>query len=160
MKKTLPIATPPVIGYLHHAYPLSILANWTAYLPWFYSNYIQLYCPQNLQNLRRNRTLKFNFYRRPDQRFSISPYLKVQFLDRDLIYNSSKDIVPFIVACIDKGYYVQPTVNEWFLSTSPAYQKRGQVLYLVEILEAVGFNQQQGRLVCLYRVSSSFEVRA
>ena len=36
----------------------------------------------------------------------------------------------------------------------------GQVLYLVEILEAVGFNQQQGRLVCLYRVSSSFEVRA
>ncbi len=34
MQKILPIAIPPIIGYLHHAYPLSILAHWTTYLPW------------------------------------------------------------------------------------------------------------------------------
>ena len=123
MKKILPITIPPVIGYLHHAYPLSILANEEAYLPWFHSNYIQLYCPYNLQNLS-SRTLKFNFYRRPDQRVSFSPYLKVQLLNRDLIFKSPTDIVPFIVACIDKGYYVQPTVDEYFLPDSAAYQKR------------------------------------
>ncbi len=124
MQKVLPIATPPVIGYLHHAYPLSILANWTAYLPWFHSNYIQLHCPQNLQNLSHDRTMKFNFYRSPDQRLAFSPYLKVQLLDRDLIFKSPKDIAPFLIACIDKGYYVQPTVDEYFLPDSPAYQKR------------------------------------
>ena len=123
MKKILPITIPPIVGYLHHAYPLSILANWTAYLPWFHSNYIQLYCPQNLQNLS-NRTLKFNFYRRPDQRISFSPYLKVHILNRDLIFKSPTDIVPFIIACIDKGYYVQSTVDEYFLPDSAAYQKR------------------------------------
>ena len=148
MKKTLPIATPPVIGYLHHAYPLSILANWKAYLPWFYSNYIQLYCPQNLQNLRRQRTMKFNFYRRSDNRISFSPYLKVQPLDRDLIFNSPKDIVPFIRACIDKSYYVQPTVNEWFLPTSPAYQKRRLIHetliygYDKQNFVGIGYNKQ------------------
>ena len=124
MKKILPIATPPVIGYLHHAYPLSILANWMAYLPWFHSNYIQLHCPQNFQNASHNRTAKFNFYRRPDQRISFSPHLKVQFLERDLIFKTSKDIMPFLIACIDKSYYVQPTVDEYFLPDSPAYQKR------------------------------------
>lgn len=124
MKKILPITMPPVIGYLHHAYPLSILANDEAYLPWFHSNYIQLYCPPNFQNSSRNRTMKFNFYRRPDQRVSFSPYLKVQLLNRDLIFKSPTDILPFIVACIDKGYYIQPTVDEYFLPDSAAYQKR------------------------------------
>ena len=126
MKKILPITIPPVIGYLHHAYPLSILANEEAYLPWFHSNYIQLYCPYNLQNLS-SRTLKFNFYRRPDQRVSFSPYLKVQILDRDLIFKSPTDILPFVVACLDKGYYIQPTVDEYFLPDSAAYQKRSLV---------------------------------
>lgn len=68
--------------------------------------------------------MKFNFYRRPDQRASFSPYLKVQLLDRDLIFKSRTDIVPFILASIDKGYYVQPTVNEYFLPDSVAYQQK------------------------------------
>lgn len=126
MKKILPITTPPVIGYLHHAYPLSILANEETYLPWFHSNYIQLYCPYNLQNLS-SRILKFNFYRRPDQRVSFSPYLKVQILNRDLLFKSPTDIVPFIIACIEEGYYVQLTVDEYFLPDSAAYQKRSLV---------------------------------
>ena len=36
----------------------------------------------------------------------------------------------------------------------------GQVLFLVEIIEAGGFNQQQARLASLYRVSSPSAVRA
>lgn len=118
---------PPIIGYLHHAYPLSILANEEAYLPWFYSNYIQLYCPPNFQNPIRNRTLKFNFYRRPDARVSFSPYLKVQILDRDLIFKSPTDILPFVVACLDKDYYIRLVVDEYFLPDSAAYQKRSLV---------------------------------
>ncbi len=139
MKKILPITTmPPIIGYLHHAYPLSILANYKAYLPWFHSNYIQLYCPPNFQNPSRNRTMKFNFYRRPDQRVSFSPYLKVQLLNRDLIFKSPTDILPIIVACIDKGYYIQPTVDEYFLPDSAAYQKR----HLVHETLIYGYDKQ------------------
>lgn len=139
MKKTLPITTmPPVIGYLHHAYPLSILANYKAYLPWFHSNYIQLYCPPNFQHSSRNRTMKFNFYRRPDQRVSFSPYLKVQILERDLIFKSPTDILSFIIACLDKGYYIQPTVDEYFLPDSAAYQKR----HLVHETLIYGYDKQ------------------
>ncbi len=36
----------------------------------------------------------------------------------------------------------------------------GQVLFLVEIIEAGGFNQQQARLASLCRVSSPSAVRA
>ena len=43
----LPInAIPPVIGKLRHAYPLSILSVNDAYLPWFHSNFIQLFWPR------------------------------------------------------------------------------------------------------------------
>ncbi len=37
---------------------------------------------------------------------------------------------------------------------------KGQVLFLVEIMEAVGFNQQQSRLASLYLSSSSCAERA
>ena len=44
--------------------------------------------------------------------------------------------------------------------TSPAVASRkGQVLFLVEIIEAGQFNQQQARLASPYRVSSPSEVR-
>ena len=36
----------------------------------------------------------------------------------------------------------------------------GQVLFLVEIIEASGFNQQQARLASPYLSSSPFEARA
>lgn len=92
--------------------------------------------------------MKFNFYRSPDQRFTISPYLNVQILNRDLIFKSPKDIVPFIIACIDKGYYVRITVDECFLIHSPAYRKRHfvhEILiygYNKQTLFGIGFNRQ------------------
>ena len=42
----------------------------------------------------------------------------------------------------------------------PKFGWYGQVLFLVEIIEAGGFNQQQARLASLYRVSSPSAVRA
>ena len=39
-------------------------------------------------------------------------------------------------------------------------RRAGQVLFLVEIIEAGGFNQQQSRLASPYRVSSPSPVRA
>lgn len=148
MKNILPIATPPIIGYLHHAYPLTILAHSMTYLPWLYSHYIQLHCPNNLLDSRHSRTMKFNFYRSPDQRFTISPYLKVQILNRDLVFKSPTDIVPFIIACIDKGYYVRLTVDEYFLPDSPAYRKRQFIHetliygYNKQTFIGIGYNKQ------------------
>ena len=46
------------------------------------------------------------------------------------------------------------TIKLWDVAT------RGQVLFLVEIIEASGFNQQQARLASLYRASSRSEARA
>ena len=44
---------------------------------------------------------------------------------------------------------ISPPPNNYLTFTA-----RGQVLFLVEIIEACGFNQQQARLGILYRVSS------
>lgn len=43
MQRTLPPHPPPITAYLFHLYPLSILAQDNAYLPWLYSTHIQLF---------------------------------------------------------------------------------------------------------------------
>lgn len=46
--KKLPITRPPIIGYVIHAFPLSIIFNHDECMPWFFCNYIQLVCNTQL----------------------------------------------------------------------------------------------------------------
>ena len=50
--------------------------------------------------------------------------------------------------------------DEGMVTITDRSPSKGQVLFLVEIIEAGGFNQQQARLASLCRVSSPSEVRA
>ncbi len=61
---------------------------------------------------------------------------------------------------LNSGKYKVVHVLEQMLPVAPYDAEWGQVLFLVEIIEAGDFNQQQARLAIPYRVSSPFEACA
>jgi hypothetical protein len=130
MNKILPINPPPIKGYYHYLYPLSILARSDDYLPWFYSNYIQLFYVKYE---------KFQFYVHP---FSISPKTKlnyyttcplldVQSIDYCISRSLIGDSIAFITDCINNGYYVQIDVDDYCIPYRDHYKRSH---YLHELL--------------------------
>lgn len=114
--KILPLSNPPVRCFLYEAYPLSIQAVHEEYLPWFYSNYIQVCCYKDF--IERNEV--FLEFFGPDQAFQ-SPWLKFQYFSWDSISNSGIDIVNFIISQIDKNYYFYCYIDEYYIPFVTAY---------------------------------------
>ena len=146
MKKILPIQIPPILGYLYHAYPLSVLSNWDAYLPWFYSHYIQLHCPKDFQTAERKKGAKFDFYHPRSHlyspqgyQFATSPWLDSQLLDREVVIGNHRSIVEFVVDCIRRDYYVQVCVDEFFIPNTMVYQED----HFVHEVLVFGFDKQE-----------------
>ena len=111
-RKRLPLnPEPPVDGYLNQAYPLSILSADDSYLPWFHSNYIQLYCPANFPEDHGH----FNFFMHAAYPALVCPLLDTQWLDRDII-DGCAAVVPFAVHCLERSYYLQLFVDEFHLA--------------------------------------------
>ncbi len=115
MKKRLSLEKPKIMSYLHHAYPLAIMSNHENFLPWFYNNYIQLYCNKNSSDS----ILPVNFYRYLD--WSYYPLLDHQFLSRDLIPNLN--IIDYVIHVLESDYYFYAYVNELYVPGRKAYQK-------------------------------------
>jgi hypothetical protein len=136
--RLLPVGKPPLIGYLHHAYPLAVLSQTSRYLPWFYSHYIQVHCPVDLaEGPDPARKRKFNFYRPPGsdttpcQGLSVTPYPREIFLVRG-------QIVEFIRHAILQGRFVQVCVDEGKIPGKAAFGKRR----LLHELFVYGFDDQ------------------
>ena len=120
---TLPIGSPPIIGYLHHAFPLAILSQDERYLPWFYSQYIQVHCPLNLADgPDPERKRKFNFYRVPNCDGPPNIGLSVTRLNRAIVLGDG--LMPFIFRALELGRYVQVCVDEFYIPNKMAFQKR------------------------------------
>ncbi len=131
MKKCLPIGEPPVTGYMHHLYPLSILARDTAYLPWFYCHYIQL---------RQFEGRGLNFYLHPFYReFSTCPLLESNRVDRRLAGGKPDEVTGFVLECLKQDYYVQLDVDYFYIPQGAYYQ---QAHFLHELLLS-GFDRSQ-----------------
>ena len=131
MKKCLPIGEPPVTGYMHHLYPLSILARDTAYLPWFYCHYIQL---------RQFEGRGLNFYLHPFYReFSTCPLLESNRVDRRLAGGKPDEVSGFVLECLERDYYVQLDVDYFYIPRGVYYQR---VHFLHELL-LNGFDRSQ-----------------
>lgn len=141
----LPIGWPPVIGYLHHAFPLAIVSLNTRYLPWFYGQYIQLHCPENLSDgPDEERKRKFNFYRHPCYDDMPVPGLSVSRLHRDVVL-AQGTIIDFIRRTVSAGMYVQISVDEFEIPGKKAYRKR----HLSHELLVYGFCDQTQSVMTL-----------
>jgi hypothetical protein len=114
-KKILPMSDPSVIGYLHHAYTLSITGNIKGFEDWFYSNYIQLYDDYLTGGL--------NFYEHDFTRIP-QPLLSSHSMCIDAFARGKYDVVEFAIHCLELGYYFYTFVDERFIPGKPAYKAK------------------------------------
>lgn len=143
-EKILPLGEPIIKCFLYDAYPMSILATDTDYLPWFYSNYIQLCChknylvedscfyenrlwhynryiPQNKDDFQKKNGVFVEFFA-PKQALS-SPWIKLENMSWSIINKSNIDIIKFIKLHIDDNYYFYGFVDEYYIKDRNAYNK-------------------------------------
>lgn len=130
MRVSHPLKTPPVLGYLHHAFPLSVVLGRADGLPWLYSNYIQLSCPSTFDFRAQieGRRRKFDFYLHPDyyavhpnSHVRPSPLLESCWFDRDLAL-AEGGLVRFLIRAIDRGYCVEACADEYHVPGMACYQ--------------------------------------
>ncbi|UHA74012.1 BtrH N-terminal domain-containing protein [Paenibacillus sp. 481] len=132
--KELELAIPPIIGYQYVAYPLCTVLTRQEGIPWFYSNFIHLYCHFDLDGSRAARSLPLTFY---GEDFLRCPWLTTQKIERESILDSPRGVVNFLVDCIDSGYTVSLYVDEFYIPRRRVYQ---QTHYAHDIL-IYGYDQ-------------------
>ena len=123
-KIILPLKHPDVVGYLCHAYPLSILRNGENYEHWLYNQYIQLICMHEfpVHNL-------FTFYL-PNygiKEFVLAcPFVRRQIIHLDFVGRDKQALLDFIVQAVNRNYYAHIIVDEYFVPNTIAYNKERQ----------------------------------
>lgn len=136
----LHLELPPIIGYLHHAYHLSIAQEHPDFQDWFNCNYIQMkyYSARGWLNFY-SLDILYNYY----------PLLDLEVLSNRTIKSCKIDIIEFIVNCIDNGYYVWLYLDEYYDPGKKNYKevhhKHEYLLYGYNDkseLHTVGFNNQ------------------
>lgn len=109
-RRILPLANPPYKGFQHLLFPLSAILTRKEYYPWFYNNYIQVFCVSNSYNI---------FF--PDSRMIPWDYHETQ---KHYIINICHcNLITYIINFINDDYYIETGVDEFYLPHRRAYQK-------------------------------------
>ncbi len=104
MEIKLPLATPPITGRMHLAYPLAIMLTNESNKVWFYNHYIQMMCSNTYDEYG---VLDYAFYvGNICNGWWNNPLLDVQHFKTDLVFKSEKDILDFIIKVLKDNYYV------------------------------------------------------
>ncbi|WP_027085798.1 hypothetical protein [Cohnella panacarvi] len=122
--KILPLAKPRIYSYSSHATALSIMADDEDYLPWYYSNYIQL-C--GLKDYKVPYDLPLDFYMGPrkDSNYYVNTnWLTFMSTSRNLLASTCGDIIKFLIACIDQEHYAALHIDEYYMEDRWAYRMR------------------------------------
>ncbi len=105
LTKILNIEVPPIYGYLHHAYHLSVAQRHPQFYKWFYCNYIQLeYNPTTDWLNFYSLDIKKNYY----------PLLNVEVLSNTTIKINKVDILDFIINCVNNNRYIWLYTDEFY----------------------------------------------
>jgi len=124
--KILPLSEPFVTAFSSHSTVLSILSTDDAYLPWFHSNFIQMYCLKDFHDF--NRDVPLDFYMGPRKDFNY--YLNNNWLtylstEKQLIESTCNgDTINFITQCINNDLYVALYLDEFYIEDRWAYNDR------------------------------------
>lgn len=104
-KVILPVNYPPITSWQWHASLFSILANEEYALEWIYSNYIQLRCYPEKDEITGNRIFLLDFMP-GDSSLKECPYLLPQIITQEQILSYSDDILTFLLKSLDLSYYI------------------------------------------------------
>ncbi len=140
----LQIVEPPVLSYLHHAYPLTAAQAHKDFFSWFYSNYIQLEFDLNISRLNFFTHVIFgnNIY---------CPIVDYKVIDLEFLSLSRINIIDFIVDSINMGYYVTTYLDEYYIPERISYYKfhyKHDVMIFgydlsKSVFKIIGFNDKQ-----------------
>lgn len=115
----LPLGTPLIRTFQYLAYPLSILSSDNQYLPWFYSNFIQLSCNRDYKHI------DLDFYRYGVSLYPMYPSIELYKIPRDYQNITNKHFPEFICDCIEKNnIYFFIHVDEYFIPRRSGYKKK------------------------------------
>lgn len=126
--KKLPLGVSPLIGRLHYGYPLSITVLNNDSRPWIYSNFIQMYCMEYLEedNRERKNSEYYRFAKMDFDFFSVhmthnswmmnNPYINCKCINRDMLNSLSIDIIEFIISNIDREQYIYLFIDEFYIN--------------------------------------------
>lgn len=113
----LEIADSPIVTLQYQAYTLCSLLYDKNCLPWFYSNYINLYC--NNLYFPNKKELAVNFL--SGSIFGGIPLLKHHEIKKSVIKNTEKELNYFIKNCLNKNYFFYTFIDEFFIPNRIAY---------------------------------------
>lgn len=99
---------------------VQVKLNESAYLNWLYSNYIQLSCDVDDEDVK----LQYHFGLKKNWQYYISNYF-VDYIVKDFTELSDWEIckLDYIKYCIDKGKYVEVWNNQFFVKGRKEYHK-------------------------------------
>lgn len=90
---------------------------------WYYQNHIQLHCAQGLSNYGGSVPLDFFGALRINDIYTITnPWILTDLVSYDTI-SMLPSYVDFAIRSVINGYYVESTLNEYYLPFSAAYMK-------------------------------------
>lgn len=118
--KELELRIPPIVGYQYLAYPLCTVLTRNEALPWFYSNFIHLYCHHDLSAEAVSRTVPMTFY---GEDFIRCPWLITQKLEREFVLDSPSGIIEFLIHSIRSNYTISLHVDEFYIPRRRVYQQ-------------------------------------
>lgn len=114
-----PVADPIIDCYPNYGAFLSILQTNETAKPWIVSNFVQLECPNDMEQNTR-----MDFYMGSPYFISICPWILLQRIRKDMIQLKwSNDISLFVREALLQGYYVFLMADQFFIPASSAYQK-------------------------------------
>ncbi|MDB5056337.1 MAG: hypothetical protein JWM44_4387 [Bacilli bacterium] len=119
----LPLAVPPLKGFLSWAYTLSITGLHEETLPWYYCNFIQMSCSKKF--LETQTECQYNFARgTPREMNSNNPFIKTCSFNYELYSHlDANGIMEMLIEQIKKGYYIALFVDESKISHCYNYYK-------------------------------------
>lgn len=118
--KELELRIPPIVGYQYLAYPLCTVLTRNEALPWFYSNFIHLYCHHDLNSEAASRSVPMTFY---GEDFIRCPWLITQKLEREYVLDSPSGIIEFLIHSIRSNYTISLHVDEFYIPRRRVYQQ-------------------------------------
>lgn len=126
MKSILPLSDPIISCWSHNAHELSIILNNEKAFPWFYSNFIQLFC-EDIEEKGGPLNLRFYEYHKNSEDwffYTLAPqrFIKLERVFKGTLHKANVEIIAYVMQSIDDGKYVYTSVDEYYIPGRPSYQ--------------------------------------
>ncbi len=117
-RRSLPIADPDLVSYPHLAYPLAMLQTDAEAQRWVYSNYVQLYLSDRVDEMM------MDFFTPNPFDYFVPILYGSPRTNRALVRRSYPSFADFVRVSIDENYYLWTHVDEYYIPGTSSYRNK------------------------------------